>query len=560
MLDKLKHNLAAVFDDNLHTRKWHNIADYAIIGMILVSTAEIFLSTFDIDPKLRRVLLWVDVVTLVFFTIEVTLRIWVAPLVNPKYKGFKGRLKYCFSFHGFIDMVSTYPFYLQWLVPFPLGWMKIFRMSRTFRLFRVSRYMKSWRLLADAIHEKKRELLISMQFLLVVTFILSLMLFYCEHEVQPDNYENGFASVLWAFAQYIGDPGGFGENPPLTPVGKAIACIVGLLGIAIVAVPAGILGAGFTEAIEKENNRESLEENRQKLRNSFERRLDRPSGFQIVPRFRTITDIQARQGMTANDVISTASNTPGFRIVNLAATIPIDKNPLDRLAIEHFDFNRPYGLMIDRGSRMTIVAPSSFIDPCTDFFGYYMAMIGGFNYVSREFGAYAPYRSFYVMDDAPDEGKQEYLDDISRLLDREGAWSLTTLVASGANEPEYDTQLHFGTGNKKGDESIGELINDKETFKRFYDELSATLLSEMDIHTDCGRYHTTASPKMYLRRLQLRPDSNHIILRTAWSVMLWNTRNLEIARDIADAINRILLGNEGNPTVPELKVKAIGYK
>ena len=109
-LDKLKLNLARVFDDNLHTQQWHNIVDWLIIFIILLSTAEIFISTFDIDPQLRRILWWVDVITLIFFTIEVALRIWVAPVINPKYKGLKGRIKYCFTFYGALDILSTFPF------------------------------------------------------------------------------------------------------------------------------------------------------------------------------------------------------------------------------------------------------------------------------------------------------------------------------------------------------------------------------------------------------------------------------------------------------------------
>ena len=120
-LDKLKLNLARVFDDNLHTQQWHNIVDSIIIFIILLSTAEIFISTFDIDPQLRRILWWVDVITLIFFTIEVALRIWVAPVINPKYKGLKGRIKYCFTFYGALDILSTFPFYLQWIIPLPVS-------------------------------------------------------------------------------------------------------------------------------------------------------------------------------------------------------------------------------------------------------------------------------------------------------------------------------------------------------------------------------------------------------------------------------------------------------
>ena len=225
-LDGLRQNLARVFDDNLHTRQWHNVVDWIIIFMILLSTAEIFLSTFDIDPLLRRILWWVDIITLIFFTIEVTLRIWVAPLVDPKFKGWKGRLKYCFTFYGAIDVLSTFPFYIQWMFPIPVSAFKLLRTARVVRTLRIGRYSKSFLLLTNAIKEKKRELIVSMQFLIIITVILSLILFFAEHEAQPDVYKNGFISVIWAFAQYIGDPGQFADTPPITNIGRIIACVV----------------------------------------------------------------------------------------------------------------------------------------------------------------------------------------------------------------------------------------------------------------------------------------------------------------------------------------------
>lgn len=557
-----KQHLAEVFDDDLHTRRWHNIVDWVIIGMILVSTLEIFLSTFDLHPTLRRVLVWVDIVTLIFFTVEVSLRIWVAPLVNPKFSGWKGRLRYCFTFHGFIDVVSTYPFYLQWLIPFPVGWLKILRMSRTVRLFRISRYMKSWRLLSSALAEKKRELIISMQFLLVITFILSLMLFFCEHEAQPEIYDNGFSSVTWAFAQYIGDPGGFADTPPVTVPGRIIACVVGLLGIAIVAVPAGILGAGFTESIEKENNKEKLDENRDKLRRAFERKLDRPTGYQVVPFYRTLVDIQARFHMTADEIIETVQETSGFRLVNLAATIPADKMPHDRLSVERYDANRPYGLLLDRGSDVTIVSPSSFVDPLVGPFAYYLAKIGGFNYISREFGDYAPYVSFYSVGKELQPGQAEYNADLERLMARSKPWAFTVLAASGALEPDYDTDVHFGVGNPKGSEDLdaeGLLITDREMYKKLYADISAALLDKFGIQSDTGRHHSTSGPSLWPRKLSLPADANCVMVRVAWRLMLWDSRRLLVAKAMADIINDVVLGLP--PHVDkELKVKDFGYE
>ena len=178
--EPLKMKLARALDDNLHSRQWHNIVDWLIISMILLSTTEIFLSTFDLAPEVREVLYWVDIVTLIFFTVEVSLRIWVAPCIDPKFSGIKGRLKYCFTFYGAIDVLSTFPFYLQWIFPLPVAAFKAMRTARVVRTMRIGRYSKSFSLLSNAIKEKRRELIVSMQFLLVVTIILSLILFFAE--------------------------------------------------------------------------------------------------------------------------------------------------------------------------------------------------------------------------------------------------------------------------------------------------------------------------------------------------------------------------------------------
>lgn len=564
-IQKFKRGLAAVFDDNLHTKQWHNIVDWVIISMILLSTVEIFISTFDVSPGLKHVLQAVDCFVLVFFTVEVTLRIWVAPELDPKYSGIIGRLRYCFSFYGFIDIVSTYPFYLQWLIPFPAAWLRTFRTFRIIRLFRISRYMKSWRLLVNTFHEKKNELVVSMQFLLVITLILSLMLFFCEHDAQPENYDNGFSSVLWAFGQYIGDPGGFAENPPITPLGKVIASIVGLLGIAIVAVPAGILGAGFTESIEHERDGIKLKANQQKLLGMFQRKLDRPTGFQAVSFFQSFANIQARTGMSEDDIIETAEQTVGMRVINLAATIPVQNQPTDRLAIEHFPVNRSYGVCIDRGSKVTIISSSSLVDATGGIFAFYVAFMGGFNFISRELGGRIEYTPTYTFRDDVDyiDSDREFFSDLQQLMNRPGAWSFDIFPSSGANELEYDTQFHFGIGNEKGVEAMeGDdlIIRDIARYKQFYETFATVMKDKFGLLTDNGKHHSTAIKTMWRRRLDVPEDVNAVVLRTAWSAMLWNDKRLLIAKTIADTINQVILGKTDVPVPAVLKQKDIGYK
>ncbi|MBQ1225093.1 MAG: ion transporter, partial [Alistipes sp.] len=293
-MNKFKKQLARVFDNNLRTKQWENYVDYAIISLIIISTLSVFISTFEIPPFWEGVLNIVDLVTVIAFTIEVSLRIWAADELDPKYKGFLGRVRYCCTFYGLIDILSTYTFYVSLVVPLPYAMLKVLRVARLLRVFR---YMRSFRLLQSAISSKSKEMLISLQFLVIVTIMLSFVLFFYEHAAQPDVYDNGFRSVVWAFAQYIGDPGGFADTPPVTLAGRIIACVIGLLGIALFAVPAGLIGAGFSEAMAEELHKEVTEKNIKKLHKAFERKLDRPTGFQIVPPVLSLVEIQARMGM-----------------------------------------------------------------------------------------------------------------------------------------------------------------------------------------------------------------------------------------------------------------------
>jgi hypothetical protein len=149
-----KEKLALVFDEDLRTRplKWNHWVDILIITMIVISTVAVFLGTFELPPVWQRVLKVTDWVVQIFFTIEVSLRIWVADMVDPKYKGFKGRLRYCLSFYGLIDFLATYPVWLGMAFPLmPAKLFQIFRVLRVARLLRVFRYMKAFRFLGEAV-------------------------------------------------------------------------------------------------------------------------------------------------------------------------------------------------------------------------------------------------------------------------------------------------------------------------------------------------------------------------------------------------------------------------
>lgn len=555
--------VSRVFDDNLRTLQWKNMVDYLIMFMILLSTLEVFLSTFEWGPTMLLVLRVVDIITLVFFTIEVALRIWTAPELFPASSAWKSRLKYCFSFYGVIDLLSTVPFYAQWLIPMPVSALKTLRTFRIIRLFRITRYFRSFKLLSGAISSKRHELVISTQFLVIITIILSIILYYAEHEVQPENYNNGFVSVIWAFAQYIGDPGEFAATPPLTPLGRVVACIVGVMGIAIVAVPAGIIGAGFTEALEDDKRSEIIKKNAINLRNAFQRKMDRPTRYQIIPPFRSADDVKALLGMTTADLNEAVEYGKGFRLVNLASSIPSQQYIPDRIAIEHFPINRSYGCFIDRGAAVTIINPTAYIDVGMGNFGFYLALIGGFNYISREVGVRVPSKSFFTIDSRDAlPNLSDYCDDLERLLNRPKAWGVTVLSASGALEPVLPTNIHLTIGGPKGDTRFAGddlMVHDEATYRKFHDDVVAVMKERFDLTTDHQVYHSSNNPRLFLRKINLNEDVNNVMIRIEWDKILYDPRRILITKTFAEIMTRDFAGRDLPDNEAILKKKEIGF-
>ena len=270
--------------------------------------------------------------------------------------------------------------------------------------------------------------------------------------------------------------------------------------------------------------------------------------------------------MKSDNISEAVSYEPGFRIVNLAVTVPTDDGEYvaDRIAVEHYPRNTSYGCCIDRDSRITIIAPSNMVDPGLSHFCFYLAYFGQFNYISREIGERAPYKSYYAFNSEDDvEGIKEYAADLKRLMAKDGAWTLTVLVASGALDPPYPTNIHLSIGGKKGDtRTSGEdlFVKDSSTYEAFYNTLEKTLASDLNLTLDHQQFHNSHSPNNFLRKLSLTEQANHIIMRIEWKQLLWSQKRLKLARDIAESLCSAILDVPLPPIAPELKVKAIGYE
>lgn len=451
-----KQKLARVFDDNFDTWQWKNIVDWTIIGLILVSTVEVFLSTFD-DISLRygAWLNAIDLITTVLFTVEVSLRIWCADLIDDKYKGFWGRVRYCFTFYGFIDLVSTYSFYVALIFPIPYAALKVLRV---FRLLRVFRYMKSFQVVSDAFRSKKQEFWISLQFLAVITLILSFLLFFVEHQAQPEVYDNGWRSVLWAFAQYIGDPGNFADTPPITFWGRLIAVLVGVMGIAIFAVPAGLIGSGFIEVIEDDKKQKELKEQRDLIYLRFDALHAKKKsllGKRPTPaRFISTENISSVCMLTDNEILEAVRSAHDLRLRPMKSDESIRVN--DLMVVEQFICNTSFGYCRwEDDEPLVLINPIGSVEyglsHVVDTLAENLKQV---NVISREHRFYgaanelAQVESPYYANMRVDEDNEMFKDYIESLKQIHKGQKVIIITSGSSGREDFEVQWGMPTGTE----------------------------------------------------------------------------------------------------------------
>ena len=556
-IQNLKQELARVFDDNLRTKQWHNYLDYVILGFIVLSTIEVFLSTYDsVVEQYGKILHFVDILTTLFFTIEVTLRIWCADQISDNYKGFWGRIKYCCSFYGMIDILSTYPFYLHFFMPVPYVALKALRIARLLRIFR---YMKAFNILSRAISSKKREMIVSLQFLSIVTLILSFILFFVEHEVQPDVYANGWTSVVWAFAQYIGDPGNFADTPPITLVGRLIATIIGILGIAIFAVPAGLIGSAFTEVMEEDAKEKEISDNIERIVRLFKFEKDQQhTNLFCVPRYKQIKTITTRKFIAEDDIIKAVEASDCLHLYNLAEASNPQDNPKDNLVVINYFSNTPYGACIDRGSKVTIVSTSGYSEPMSSWLAYHIAKLGGFNYVAKDIETNpddpTTYYNITNVDDCPN--LKLFIEDINRLSSKPDSWVIPILGATGLrNRP---TQFHFCYNSKKHDASYDDpkaRIVNYEAFDKMYNKMEAEISEKFDLHADKNEWYAVSSANI----AHFIKAENVFTLRIECFVYIFNNTFLNVIKTIADVFNYAFEPDVQKTLPPEMVTRRKGH-
>jgi len=222
--------------------------DRAIICLIILSILLTTLDTFPLSRGVSDLVNLLDAVCMITFTVEYALRFWTADLLYPDDP--HPYLRYVCSPAALVDLLSFLPFYLTGVIPPGVIVFRLIRVVRILRLFRINRYSDPLSMITSVLARKASEIFASVFLVFMLMLAASLLMYYAEHDAQPDVFANAFSGLWWAVSTL--STIGYGDIYPVTILGKALAIIISLLGMSVVAIPTGIITAGFMEAAHNE--------------------------------------------------------------------------------------------------------------------------------------------------------------------------------------------------------------------------------------------------------------------------------------------------------------------
>lgn len=442
----------------------------------------------------------------------------------------------------------------------------------------------------------RREIFASLVILLLVTMVFTVVMWFAE---KSNNSSYSFVDALiWIIAKYVEDPADV-TTAPVTILGQIVGTLVGLLGVAIFAVPAGLIGSGLLDAMEDDKRKDKTAKNSIMLHKRFRRIaqsaswLRNKNGYKetlkFVPRYRSFAHIQVKTAMTNDEIIEAVKNCPDMRLIDLATTQRNEEKQHDNLAVAHFPLNNEYGCFIDRSSDVTIVAPVAVTAPGTGHFAFNLAAMGGFNFVSKEltanpddpFGFYTMQKAnLALIGDEKLKRKVEmqalhFIDDLTTLKQKSNSagrkhWFI--FIMGTTNSTEY--QLHFWRlatdKNKKlarritQNAEFGSTVLNicEETLQNIYLTTKEKLLKynvtikdkkqPIAVCIDNEDLLKSVTPSNIMCRIGGGIDCNTLTLRVGYEILMYHNSHLLIIKEIADAIKAQI---EPDSVIPDEAIK-----
>lgn len=234
--------------DNYNYNNWFGKIDNTFLSILIVLDITSFI--LETSPTLARdyhlLFRAIAIFSTAVFTLEYGLRLWLCTVDSRFRHPFWGRVRYALTPMAIVDFLSIFPFYLL-LFFHNFAFLNTLRLFRLTRILKIGRYSESVRSLFKVVIGKKGELLITFSIIFFLLIIASSLMFFVEHQAQPETFSSIPAAMWWGVVTLT--TVGYGDIYPVTIFGKCLGAILAFFGIGVFVLPAGIIASGFAEEV-----------------------------------------------------------------------------------------------------------------------------------------------------------------------------------------------------------------------------------------------------------------------------------------------------------------------
>ncbi len=238
-----------------HPRVAQSVDLFLAVLILLNVLATILETVAEVHDRFGPALNVFELFSVAVFTLEYTARLWLAPRhPSGRYTGsVRGRVRFALTPMVVVDLLAILPFYLGLLLPLDLRFLRALRLIRVFKL---SRHSSAMTILLDVLRQEARSFGAALSILAVILILASSGIYMVEQDAQPEAFGSIPAAMWWAVATLT--TVGYGDVTPVTVLGKLFGAVVTIVGIGMVALPAGILSSAFSDHLRR--SRESFRE------------------------------------------------------------------------------------------------------------------------------------------------------------------------------------------------------------------------------------------------------------------------------------------------------------
>jgi len=230
-------------------------AAHAAVTAVLVAAIAAALGAAMVEtlagagPGAATFVAWSRYFALSVFSCELATRLWIAPESKAGIAAdndLHARLSYLLSFLGLVDVIAVLPGWAALVFPVDREW---FEIAAALGLFKLARCLPALSLIGAVVAREARSLVAAVTAMCIMLVIAATVMYLLERDVQPDIFQSIPHSLWWGIVTMA--TVGYGDMAPATALGRIFGGFTMLLGIAMFAVPAGILASGFAEEIKR---------------------------------------------------------------------------------------------------------------------------------------------------------------------------------------------------------------------------------------------------------------------------------------------------------------------